>query len=127
VSIVERAGLDASFVGAVLMGAVNAIPETVTAIAAVRTGAVTLAVSGVLGGNAFDVLNVAVGDATYRSGSLYHAAEQDDLAVTITSLLMTLVVLAGMIRRERRGPLGIGTEGVALGVIYACMVLFTAL
>lgn len=126
-AIVERAGLDASLVGAVFMGAVNAVPETVTAIAAVRTGAVTLAVGGVLGGNAFDVLNVAIGDAFYRGGSLYHAADRDDLAVTITSLLMTLIVLAGMLRREREGPFGVGFEGVSLLVVYAAMVTIAAL
>ncbi|MCO6440280.1 MAG: hypothetical protein J5I81_04170 [Nitrococcus mobilis] len=107
------------------MGIVNAIPETVTAVAAVRTGALTLAVGGVLGGNAFDVLNLAVGDVAYRGGSLYHAAQRDDLFVTLTSLLMTLIVLGGLLRRERRGPLGIGFEGVALGSVYALMVVIT--
>lgn len=124
-SIVEQAGLDASFVGAVLMGMVNAIPETVTAAAAVRTGAVTLAIAGVLGGNCFDVLNLAVGDVAYREGSLYHAAQSDDLFVTVTGLLMTLVLLGGLLRREKRGPFGIGFEGVALGVVYAMMIAVT--
>ena len=127
ISLVEHLGLDASFVGAILMGTVNAIPETVTAIAAVRTGALTLAVGGVLGGNAFDVLNLAVGDLAYRGGSLYHAAQRDDLFVTLTGLLMTLIVLGGLLRRERRGPLGIGFEGVALAGVYALMVIITIL
>lgn len=126
-SIVEHAGLDASFVGAVLMGLVNAIPEAVTAVAAVRTGAVTLAIGGVLGGNAFDALNIAVGDIAYRSGSLYHAAESDDLFVTVSGVLMTLILLAGLLRREKRGPFGIGFEGIALVMTYAMMVTITAL
>lgn len=125
ISLVQQLGLDASFVGAFLMGTVNAIPETVTAVAAVRTGALTLAVGGILGGNAFDVLNLAAGDVAYRSGSLYHAADRDDLFVTLTSLLMTLIVLGGLLRRERRGPLGIGFEGVALGAVYALMAVIT--
>lgn len=126
-SIVEHAGLDASFVGAVLMGLVNAIPETVTAVAAVRSGALTLAIGGVLGGNAFDVLNLVVGDVAYRSGSLYHAAESDDLFVTVSGLLMTLILLGGLLRRQKRGPLGIGFEGIALGVTYALMVAMTVI
>jgi cation:H+ antiporter len=126
-SIVAQTGLDASFVGAVLMGGVNAIPETVTAIAAVRTGAVTLAVGGVIGGNTFDVLNVAVGDVFYRGGSLYHAVERDDIAVTVGGLLMTAIVLAGMLRRQRRGPLGVGFEGISLAVVYAALVAITVL
>ncbi|WP_245929051.1 hypothetical protein [Murinocardiopsis flavida] len=60
--IVASTGLSAGFVGAVFMGLVNALPETVTAIAAVRRGAMILAVSAVIGGNSLDVLNLAVGE-----------------------------------------------------------------
>lgn len=41
----------AGFVGGVLMGLVNALPEAITAVAAVRRGAVTLAIAAILGGN----------------------------------------------------------------------------
>ncbi len=125
-SIVAVAGLDASFVGAVLMGLVNAIPETVTAVAAVRAGALTLAIGGVLGGNTFDVLNLVAGDVAYRKGSLYHAAKPDDLFVTVSGLLMALILLAGLLRRQKRGPLGIGFEGIVLIVIYLLMGAVTA-
>jgi len=125
-SIVEHAGLNASFVGAVLMGLVNAIPETVTAVAAVRAGALTLAIGGVLGGNTFDVLNLVAGDVAYRGGSLYHAANDDDLFVTVSGLLMTLILIAGMLRREKQGPLGIGFEGIVLVLVYLLMAIMTA-
>lgn len=124
-SFVEHLGLNASFVGAIMMGVVNAIPETVTAIAAVRAGAVTLAVGGVLGGNAFDVLNLAVGDVAYRDGSLFHAAQPNDLFVTIASLTMTLIVLGGLLRREKHGPLGVGFEGIAVLAVYGLVVAVT--
>jgi cation:H+ antiporter len=125
-AVVEHTGLSASFVGAVLMGLINAIPEAVTAVAAVRAGALTLAIGGVLGGSSFDVLNLALGDVAYRKGSLYHAANSDDLLVNASALLMTLILLAGLLRREKQGPLGIGFEGVALGVVYALMLAVTA-
>ena len=48
--VVEYTGLDESVVGAVLMGLTNAVPETITSIAAARRGALTLAVGSVLGG-----------------------------------------------------------------------------
>ncbi|MFW5739202.1 MAG: hypothetical protein ACOC1F_02430 [Myxococcota bacterium] len=40
---------------------------------AVRRGALTLAVGGIIGGNSFDVLFVAFADVAYRDGSIYHA------------------------------------------------------
>lgn len=121
--IVDATGLSAGFVGAILLGVVNALPETVTAIAAVRRGAVTLAVAAVLGGNCFDALNVAVGDVFYRSGSLYHEAGSDELFLALASALMTVVVVGGLLVRQARGPGRVGFEGVTLIGVYASIVL----
>lgn len=124
---VERGGLEASLVGAAFMGVVNAIPETVTSIAAVRRGALTLAMAGILGGNAFDVLNLAIADAAYRPGSLYHAASRDDIFFILVSALLTLLILGGLLRRQRRGPATIGLEGWLVLVVYAIAMLALAL
>ena len=121
--IVEHTGLDESVVGTVLMGLTNAMPETITSIAAVRRGALTLAVGGVLGGNSFDVLNLVVGDVAYRGGSLYHAAGLDETFVTLVTIFMTTILLGGMIRRERQGPASIGWESVMLLVTYVAMII----
>jgi len=121
VTIHSRA-LGAGFVGAVLMGLVNALPETVAAIAAVRQGALTLAVAAVIGGNSLDALNLVVGDVAYRDGSLYHAAGPDQLLVTTAALVMTAVLLGGLLVRQRGGWLRIGFDGIALVGIYAATV-----
>jgi cation:H+ antiporter len=120
--LVETTGLDAGFVGTVLMGVVNALPETVTAIAAVRRGAMTLAVAAVLGGNSLDALNLVVGDAFYRGGSLFHSAGDGQLFATGVALLMTSILLGGLVVRQRRGWGRVGFEGIALAVAYAALV-----
>lgn len=121
--IVIATGLTAGFVGAVLMGGVNALPETVTAVAAVRRGALTLAIAAILGGNSLDALNVVVGDVFHRGGSIYHEAGPDELFLTTASILMTVVVVAGLLVRERgRGFTRVGFEGVLLLGIYAAVV-----
>lgn len=125
-AIMTTTGLSASFVGVLLLGVVNALPETVTAVAAVRRGALTLAVSGILGGNTLDALNVVVGDVAYRSGSLYHAATVDSLFVTSAALLMTVFVLAGLLVRQSAGWGRIGFEGSLLVATYAAVVLILA-
>jgi cation:H+ antiporter len=102
---------------------VNALPETVTAIAAVRRGALTLAIAAILGGNCFDALNVAVGDIAYRGGLLYHAAGPDELFLTLASVLMTVVVVGGLLVRQDRGPVRVGFEGVLLLGTYASIVV----
>jgi len=125
--IVDATGLSAGFVGAVLMGGVNALPETVTAIAAVRRGALTLAIAAVLGGNCLDALNVVIGDVAYRDGSLFHAASPDELFLTLASALMTVVVVIGLlVRQQSRGWARVGFEGVLLVGIYTSVVAVLA-
>lgn len=121
-SIVGATGLEASIVGAILLGLVNAIPETVMGIAAVRRGALTLAVGALLGGNCFDVLTLVVGDVAYFGGSFYHVVGQDELFLALASVLMGVVVVFGLLARQRRGPGRIGADGVGLVGIYAAIV-----
>ncbi|WP_229402242.1 sodium:calcium antiporter [Micromonospora okii] len=125
-SLVEVTGLTAGFVGGVLMGVVNALPETVTAIAAVRRGAVTLAVAAVLGGNILDVLTLVAGDLAYRRGSLYHTVGDAELLATTTSLFMTATLLGGLLIRQTCGWGRLGFEGVLLLATYAAMTVVLA-
>ncbi|WP_077063057.1 cation transporter [Streptomyces sp. MP131-18] len=118
-TLVASTGLSAGFVGAVLMGIVNALPETVTAIAAVRRGAVTLAIAAVIGGNCLDVLNLVIGDFAYGGGSLFHAAGPDQLFLTAAALVMTSVLLGGLLVRQERGWWRLGFDGVLLIAVYA--------
>jgi cation:H+ antiporter len=125
-SLVQITGLTAGFVGGVLMGLVNALPEVVTAIAAVRRGAITLAVAAVLGGNILDALTLVVGDVAYLGGSIYHAAGGEELFVTATGLLMTAILLGGLLVRQAGGWGRLGFEGILLLGTYVLMVAVVA-
>lgn len=125
-SIVEGTGLSAGLVGAVFMGVVDALPETVTAIAAVRRGAVTLAVAAIIGGNCLDALNLVVGDVASRGGSLFHAAAPDELFLTSGALVMTAVLLSLLVR-QRAGWLRVGCDGVLLLALYLSVVTVLAI
>ncbi|WJK39126.1 cation transporter [Solwaraspora sp. WMMA2056] len=125
-SLVAATGLRAGFVGGVLMGLINALPEAITAIAAVRRGAVTLAVAAVLGGNCLDALNLVVGDLFYRDGSLYHQAGTDELFLTTSAMLMTTLLLGGLLVRQVRGWGRLGFEGTLLLVGYLAVVAVLA-
>jgi cation:H+ antiporter len=50
----------------VFTASANSLPELVTAVAAVRAGAVGLAVGDAIGGNSFEVLFLAAADLAYR-------------------------------------------------------------
>ena len=123
-TFITRFGLKASLVGSLITAVVTSLPELVTTLVAVRRGALQLAVGGIIGGNTFDTLFIVISDVAYRDGSIYHALGTSDLYWLGTGILMTSVLLAGLIARQRRGPGGIGVESVAMLVIYLAAASF---
>jgi cation:H+ antiporter len=116
--VVDRYGLSSSVVGALMTAVVTSLPELVTTLAAVRRGALQLAVGGIIGGNTFDILFLTVADIGYRDGSLYHAVGAGDLFWLSVALVMSAVLLLGLIYRERAGPGRIGLESLAMLAVY---------
>lgn len=117
-TLATETGMSQTAVGILLTSVATSLPELVTAVAAVRRGALTLAVGGIIGGNAFDTLFAAASDIAYRDGSIYHAVSDQTLLWIALSVLMTAVLLLGLVRREKHGPARIGFESVALVLLY---------
>ena len=113
-----RLGLSSTLVGAAGTALVTSMPELVTTVAAVRRGALQLAVGGIIGGNTFDTLFLVVSDAFYREGPIFAAMTRADLFWLAIGLTMTAVLTAGLIRRQRHGPAGLGVETVLLVALY---------
>lgn len=125
--IAAETGLGQATVGILMTSVVTSLPELVTTLAAVRRGALTLAVAGIIGGNAFDTLFAAAADVAYRDGSIYHAVSDSVVLWIALSLLMTGVMLAGLIRREEQGPGRIGFESVTIIGCYLAGVIMVML
>ncbi|MAA74577.1 MAG: cation transporter [Salinisphaeraceae bacterium] len=119
IALSQRTGLSETVVGGLFTAIATSLPELVTSIAAVRRGALTLAVGGIIGGNSFDVLFVAFSDVAYRPGSIYHAINEQQIFVIALSLLLNGILLLGLLRRERRGIANIGFESFLVLLLYA--------
>lgn len=119
-NIAEKTNISTSIVGGLLMAGATSLPELVTCIAAVRRGALTLAVSDIVGGNFFDVLFVAAADLAFLSGSIYHGAgiSYAELFLTGLTILLNVVFLSGLIYRQKYGPGNIGFESVLMLTVY---------
>lgn len=120
VSLVRETTLSGSVVGGLITSVLTSLPELITAVAAVRIGALTLAVGDIVGGNTFDILFIAVADLLYRPGSVYHAIDAETAFLLALTVLLTAVLGAGLVHRGRRG---IGFEGVGILVLYAAGVV----
>ena len=118
VALANQTGLKETTVGALLTAIATSLPELVTVIAAVRIGALTLAVGDIIGGNSFDVLFLAFSDIAFREGSIYHAMGENSLYLISTNLLMSTILLLGLLRRKRSGIGNIGFEGIMILSVY---------
>jgi len=119
-NIVKQTGFSEVIVGGLFMAFATSLPELVTCIAAVRRGALTLAVSDIVGGNFFDVLFVAAADFFYMKGSIYHADSVGlrEIFLTAFTVLLNVILLSGLIFRQKRGLGNIGFESILMIMFY---------
>lgn len=118
VGLTVHTPLGETAVGVIFTGFSTSLPELVTSVAAVRRGALTLAIGGVVGGNAFDTLTAAASDVAYREASIYHAISEATLFWVVLALLMSGVLMMGLVRREEQGIGNIGFESTAILALY---------
>lgn len=119
IAITRQTGLTQTLVGTIFTSVVTSVPELVIAVAAVRRGALALAVGDIIGGNTFDVLFLVLSDLAYRSGSIYQAVSGTLAFWMALNILLTGILLLGLLRRERHGPVNIGFEGALVLLSYA--------
>ncbi len=127
--IVDETHMPEVVVGGLFMAAATSLPELVTCVAAVRRGALTLAVSDIVGGNFFDGLFVAAADIAFLNGSLYHGTGlgMNDVFMVCLTLLLNVVLLSGLIYRQKHGPGNIGFESVLMLLLYVAGILIIGL
>jgi len=113
--LVAATGWPSSVTGFTVTTIISSLPELVTLIAAIRIGALTLGVGNIIGGNVFDTLLIAVSDVFYVDGPIYAQAGASSLVLLGGTLLITAILAAGLIVRDRKG---VGFEGVALPLAY---------
>lgn len=117
--IADQTGLSDTLIGGLLTAVATSTPELVTTIAAIRIGALTMAVSNIFGTNCFNMLVVAAADVGYIQGSIYHDMAPVQMTWGLVSILMTAILLLGLMRRETYGIGRIGFESALILGVYA--------
>jgi cation:H+ antiporter len=88
--IATTTGLGRTFIGTLLVAVVTSLPEAVSTIAAVRMGAVDMAIGNIFGSNAFNMVILASLDFATETSLLSAIAETH--AITGTCVLLTTAV-----------------------------------
>ena len=113
-------GWNATFVGSLFLAAISSFPELVVAIAALRLGAIDMAIADMLGSNMFNMsVVIASNDLFYHGGFILGAASVSHVLTAVVGILMTLLVITALIYRPRRkSPLGISWYAIGLIICY---------
>ena len=117
--ISRQMGWHDSFVGTLLVAAATSAPELAVTIAAVRMGAIDMAVANLLGSNLFDILILAVDDLFYADGPLLANVSPAHAVSAVSAIIMTGVAVIGLFYRPA-GPLwrNVSWISVFLLVLY---------
>jgi cation:H+ antiporter len=104
--IAELTGLGATFVGTWLVGLATSLPEVVTSVAAVRLGAVDLAIGNLFGSNAFNMVVFLAMDVAHPGGSIFAVLDPTHaISALLAVVLMALGLAAIVLRSEGRRSL----------------------
>lgn len=127
IALAREGEISETTVGGIFTAVSSSLPELVTTVLAARRGAQTMAVSNIIGGNAFDTLFICVADLFYRGGSIYHAMKGEQIYLIAFTILLTGFLVMGLLRREERGIANIGFESFAILIGYGLVMGFLVL
>ncbi len=116
--IAAETGLGRTFVGSILVAASTSLPETVASVAAVRAGAVDLAVGNILGSNLFNMAILAPADLAYRQGPILSAVSPAHAITALFGLLMSGIAVVGLYYRSGRAYLRVGVDALVIVGVY---------
>ena len=117
-------GLSRSFVGSLFVAVSTSLPEVATSLAAVRLGAIDLAISNALGSNLFNVMLLAVFDLADGRSNFWAAVSSANALSAVIAIMMTGVVVVSLIyRASPRTPYRITWDGFALMLMYLGAIL----
>ena len=99
--LATASGLGGTFIGTTLVALSTSLPEAVTTLAAIRTGAFDLAVGNILGSNTFNMVILLPVDGLFE-GSLLSAASPTHAVTAVCVILATSAATAGLLYRPER-------------------------
>jgi cation:H+ antiporter len=118
-------GWKQSFVGTLFVAAVTTAPEIVVTVAALRMGAIDLAIGNLFGSNLFNIAILAIDDLAYLPGPLFADVSISHAASAFSAMMMSGLAVAGLVLRPpSRIFRSVSWISLLLFVIYLLNTLF---
>lgn len=117
--IAESTALGQTFVGNIFIAASTSLPEVVVCLAALRMGAVDLAIGNLLGSNIFNVgLILAADDFFYLPGPLLSHVDPSHAVSAISTAIMAAIAVIGFTYRADKKRLWLAWDSIGMVAVY---------
>jgi cation:H+ antiporter len=112
-------GLSRSFVGNLFLALTTSLPEIAASLAAIRLGAIDIAIGNVLGSNLFNLMQFFVYDIADGRRNFWAALTNANAFAALMALMMTgVVIISLMYRASSKTPYRLSWDGIALAGMY---------
>lgn len=124
--IAESTGLGQTFVGNIFIALSTSLPEVVVSVAAVRMGAVDLAIGNLFGSNIFNIFILGIDDIFFVKGPLLSFVSQTHMISALSAIIMTAIAIIGLTYRAEKKKLFIAWDSAGILIVYVInlMLLF---
>lgn len=125
-ALAETTGLGQTFVGNIFVAVATSLPEVVVSIAAVKMGALNLAVGNLLGSNIFNILILGIDDLFFIKGPLLSFVNPNHAIPGLSAIVMTAVAIIGLAYRAEKKKLFLAWDsaGMILIVVINLILLY---
>ena len=121
--IAESTGLGQTFVGSIFIAIVTTIPEVVVSIAAVRIGAIDLAMGNLFGSNIFNIFILAIDDLLFIKGPILSFVNQNHIISALFAIAMTSTAIIGLTYRAEKRTLFLALDSIVIILLYMANLL----
>lgn len=113
--LAEVMGWHQTFVGTLFIAGVTSLPELAVTIAALRIGALDMAIANLLGSNLFNIIVLALDDVIYLNGPLLMHISPLHAFSAMSAVIMSGVVIIGLVYRPKT-PLSTSAGWISLSL-----------
>lgn len=127
-SLAQLMGWQQSMVGTIFVAAATSLPELVVTMAALRLGAVDLAVGNLFGSNLVNLALLGLMELLYLQGPMLEMVSRQHAGTGVMAMVMTGIAMAEMVYRPQKKALRWMSIGAfALAFLYAAHIFLQML
>jgi len=116
--IAESTGLGQTFVGSIFVAISTSLPEVVVSIAALRIGAIDLAIGNLFGSNIFNIFILAIDDLFFIKGPILSSVNQNHIISALFAIAMTSTAIIGLTYRAEKRTLFLAWDSIVIILLY---------